>query len=166
MNDLSRKQLLALLRKTGACSDAVEWLKNSDHGTLAEAWAACERADWMLWFAGRNGVDRATLVNAACDCAETALPYWERKYPDDRRPHDAIMRARQYVAGECDLEALRRARRAAYAYAAAAYAAADAAAYAAADAAAAAAAAARKSAHRKMADLVRKRITVAVEVAP
>jgi hypothetical protein len=82
----------------------------------------------------------------ACDFAERAMPIFEKKYPDDKRPHEAIRMARLFANGECtatELEEARKgARSAAYADAAA-YAAADYAAdYAAADYAAAAYAAA------------------------
>lgn len=133
---MTRLQLLARLRSLDACSEAVEWLKASDHQTLQEAWDACERADWLLWLAAHMDVDGVALVNAACDCAATALPVWEKSYPDDKRPHQAIERARQYVAGQCDLAALTEAR----------------------DAAWAAWAAARAAALKDMAALVRKRI--------
>jgi hypothetical protein len=93
----------------------------------------------------------------AADCAEHSLPIFEQRYPDDKRPRQAIEAARAYMRGEISLEALQAARNEARkaadadAYAAdatvyaayAAYAYADAAAYAA-YAAYAADAAARK----------------------
>ena len=35
-----------------------------------------------------------------CDCAEHVLPYWERLYPTDKRPHGVIGVARRYARGE------------------------------------------------------------------
>ena len=82
----------------------------------------------------------------SCDCAERVLPIWERRYPNDRRPHEAIRVARAWIRGEATILEVRAAAAAAYAAAAAAYAAADDA-YAAADASAYAAYAAATTAY-------------------
>ena len=75
-----------------------------------------------------------TAVLFACDCAERVLPIYEKSYPNDQRPRQAIETARKWVHGKATLEEVQAA---AYAAHAAAYAAADAAraAHAAADAA-------------------------------
>ena len=65
----------------------------------------------------------------ACDCAERALPIYERDYPKDKRPREAIRVARMFAQGKATNDEL-----------AAAWAAAGAAAWAAAGAAAWAAA--------------------------
>ena len=70
------------LARLAPCAEAVEWARG--YATLAEAWAACERGNWMLWLAGRvcpplagrPTPERARLVLAACDCAELARPHW------------------------------------------------------------------------------------------
>ena len=155
------------LRRLGACSEAVEWARQ--YPELSTAWTACERGDWMLWLAGKcAGSSRTTsrrrVVLAACACARLALPCWERRYPDDRRPHIAIETAERWARRESGmtLEMVRAAAAAAVAAAAsaaaAAYAAAaDAAAAAAyADAAYAADAAERTATLRQCADLVRQ----------
>ena len=148
------------LGSLGACPEAREWA--AGYSTLAEAWTACDRADWLLWYAGRHDdVDRRLLVRAACACARTALPHVP---PGEDRPRLAIEMAERWCDGLATLQEVGAA--AAYAADAAAYAAADAAcaaanaAYAAADAAAYAAAAAadadaRSKAHLKMCVLVR-----------
>ena len=40
-----------ILERLGACKDAREWVGTR---TLAEAWAECERLDWMLWLHART----------------------------------------------------------------------------------------------------------------
>ena len=126
------------LRSLGACPEAREWAE--PYATLAEAWVACERADWLLWYAGKRGVDRKILVRAACACARTVLPYVP---VGEDRPHRAIEMAERWCNGRATIVEVRAAANAdAYADAAAAYAAY--AADAAADAADAAAAAARQ----------------------
>ena len=132
------------LRSLGACPEAREWAE--PYATLAEAWVACERADWLLWYAGKRGVDRKILVRAACACARTVLPYVP---VGEDRPHRAIEMAERWCDG---LATLQEVGAAAYA----AYAAADAAAYAAYAAAYSANAyAARSKAHLEMCVLVR-----------
>jgi hypothetical protein len=46
----------------------------------------------------------------AADCAEHSLPIFEQRYPDDKRPRQAIEAARAYMRGEISLEALQAAR--------------------------------------------------------
>jgi len=117
-----RDQLVAIR----ACSDAVEWVGTR---TIEQAWAECERGDWMLWLAGRIDIDRKLLVSAACACAEPALAFVRA---GEDRPRLAIEVARAWCVGTATLDDVRAAAAAAYAAYAAAYAAADAAAYAAA----------------------------------
>ncbi|HET7150858.1 MAG TPA: hypothetical protein VFI60_05570 [Candidatus Acidoferrum sp.] len=133
-------KLHTLLKKLGACSEAVNWSNGKE---LTEAWSTCEQPDWMLWLCvkmiGKKGwPTHQQLVLVACACAETVLPIFEKKYPDDSRPRTAIETARKWANGTVE-----EVRDAAYAAASAVYTAyaADAAAYAAVYAAASAAAA-------------------------
>jgi hypothetical protein len=64
---------------------------------------------------GTGPSDDAThqlLALRAADCAARVLPYFEGKYPDDRRPREAIAAGRAWVRGEITLS---EARAAAYA---------------------------------------------------
>ncbi len=173
-----------------ACADAIEWA-HSRSGTAADAWAACERGDWLLWVAARTGVDRRLVAFAACDCARPALDYVPA---GEHRPRAAIETVEAWARGEASLGDVRAAAAAAYASAAtaataayatvatayaatAAYAVAAAAAAAAADVAtattaasaataaaraASATATARAASHRRSAELVRARISLAL----
>ena len=176
----------AQLKSLSACDEAVRWVADRD---LESAWAQCERGDWMLWLAAKANIDRKLLVQAACDCAETAWPHCKSE-ETLQAAMLCVHVTREWCEGRTDIEDVREARYAAYAagaYAAAdaadaaAYAA-DAAAYAA-DAAAAAAyaaayavnaadyaadaadAAARAKTLAKCADLVRARIPVQTVIA-
>ena len=163
MNEKDRE----ILTDLGACKDAVEWAEAYD--TLADAWAACGRGDWMLWYAaqftgGPRSKSRKRLVLAACGCARLALPH----IPDDeRRPLQAVETAEAWARGERGVtlagvrDAAAYAAHAAYAAADAADAAAHAAyaaytAYAAAYAADAAAHAARGAVLARCADIMRQ----------
>jgi hypothetical protein len=61
------------LRHMRACPDSTSWAR--DYQTAQAAWDACERGDWMLWWAARRDVRRQDLVLAACACARLALPH-------------------------------------------------------------------------------------------
>jgi len=50
-----------------ACSPAIEWVQGR---TEEQAWAECERPDWMIWLAARRGVRLELLVEAAIRCAQ------------------------------------------------------------------------------------------------
>jgi Imm-5 like putative immunity protein len=41
--------------------------------------------------------DQRTLAIWACDCAERVLPYFQRKYPEDKRPRQAIEAGREWA---------------------------------------------------------------------
>ncbi len=139
------------LVKLNACGSGVQWAAKFPDAQAA--WDACERGDWMLWLLGKMsgppGSDsRKAVVLAACECARLALPQYEIRYPDDKRPRIAIETAESHAAGGATLAEVKKDA----AYAAAAYAA-----YAAAAAYAAYAAyAARSKRLSECADIVRK----------
>ena len=112
MNTLQR-----MLRRLGACNDAVEWLK--DYNNPVVAWLHCPRGDWLLWLAAHLGVDREALVRGACACARLVL-----KYTEDERPRLAIQMAEQWAGGipRPSLEQVKDAARGAYIAAQIAYA--------------------------------------------
>jgi hypothetical protein len=60
-----------------------------------------------------EGKDKQIRLFAA-DCAEMALPIYEKDYPDDNRPRLAIQAARDYANGLIPLEELDAARAAAW----------------------------------------------------
>jgi len=153
------KNWIKTLKEMGTCGNALAWCKG--YKSLAEAWADCQRGDWMLWLLGElsdkpESVSHKKLVLVACQCARLALPYAKE---GELRPLRAIEVTEAWARGDEGIrrEDVRKAADAAYAaahaaaYASvyAAYAAADAAdaAYAAADAAYAAAHATYAAAH-------------------
>lgn len=108
------KTHILLLRKLNACEDAVTFASNYD--TLQAAWDACPRGDWLLWFAGKMAgppEGEGRLVLAACECARQALPIFEKRYPDDKRPRVCIETAEKWARGEATIEEVRKARNAA-----------------------------------------------------
>ena len=103
-----RDQLVAMR----ACSEAVEWVGDR---TEVEAWRECERADWMLWLAGRRPWgEHSEIMRAACACARTVLHLVK---PGEDRPRLAIEAAEIWadVPSEENREAVRAAAARAYA---------------------------------------------------
>jgi hypothetical protein len=177
-----QKTCAELLRGVGACREAVDW--SEQFGTDRQsAWVGCKRGDHMLWLLGRlsgppDSDSRKAVVVCACECARLALPQYEVRHPDDRRPRNAIETAERHCKGRATLKEVTAAADAAYAAAsAAAYAAAAAAAYAAAYAAAAYAyaayaayaaddaAAARSERLAECADIVRKHFPITPSIS-
>ena len=121
----------------GACPEGIAWVKKQKIKSDSQAWRELHRSDWMIWLAEKRGIwnklDPTKLRLFACDCAEQALPIYEKDYPDDKRPRQAVETARLFAEGKATQEELAAAGAAARA---AAWAAARYAAYAAADAAA------------------------------
>jgi hypothetical protein len=139
-----------------ACEDAIKWAEGK---TAKDAWEQCERGDWLLWWAQKEGTPLQELTLAKARCAKTVIHLMK-----DQGSINAVNIAEKYGLGEATREELDAyAAAAAYAYAAAAAytaaadaAAAAAAAYAYADAYAAAAA--RKENQKLTADIVRQTI--------
>ena len=134
------------LQSYGACGSAVEWVGKR---TLAQAWAECERADWMLWLLFKRSGKRGwptiqTAYLCACDCAETALRYVQ---PGEDCPRLAIETRRRWCRGEATDAEVAAAGSSAWAAGSSAR-----------DAASAARAAARDAAHKQMCGLIRQRI--------
>ncbi len=85
------------LIKLNACEDAVKWVGGK---TLRRAWAECERADWMLWYAEKKSVDRKLLVRCACQCARRVLHLIPA---GEDRPRKAIEAAEAWIEGKLGL---------------------------------------------------------------
>jgi len=148
------KNWIKTLKEMEACGNALAWCKGYE--SLAEAWADCQRGDWMLWLLGKlsgkpESVSRKKLVLVACQCARLALPYAKE---GELRPLRAIEVTEAWARGDEGIrrEDVRKAADAADAAADAAYAAAY---------AAYAAATSRISTLEKCADIVRDYYPVA-----
>jgi len=92
-------RLCAGLRKMSACSEAVDFC--AQHKSLAAAWAACERGDWLLWYCAKRSGKQGSkthrkVVLAACACARTALKHVPK---GEKRPLCAIETAESWARG-------------------------------------------------------------------
>ncbi len=99
---------LESIKSLDACDEGYAWAETNNIQSDAEAWAKRQRPDWMLWLAKKRGLelDESKLRLFACDCAEQTLPIFERDYPEDKRPRQAIETARRFANGEATCEEL------------------------------------------------------------
>jgi len=105
---MNNAELKSLLRKLDACSDAIDYVGSK---SPSEAWAKCQRADWMLWLCGKmtghpTWPSRKEVAIAACACAETALQFVPK---NEKRPAIAIETARKWAHGEATTQEARNA---------------------------------------------------------
>ena len=81
------------LVRIGACREARIW---AGERTAQQAWDECDRADWLLWWAATEGVDRKVIVRTACACARLALRFVPTT---EKRPLEAIETAERWCDG-------------------------------------------------------------------
>ena len=140
------------LQSKSACNSGVEWFlsqKETDGVKIVEKLIAEKQFDWASWTIVRL-MTQEQRVMYAIYAAEQVIDIFERKYPDNQKPREAIEAAKECLKNPTDSNKKKAddaadaayaavyAAYAAYAAAYAAYAAADAAASAAAHAASAA----------------------------
>ena len=136
------------LTEKSACSEGVKWFnaqKETDAVKVLKKLIKEKHLDWANWTIVRV-MNYKQYVSYAVFAAEQVIDIFEKKYPTDKRPRDAINFAKKYI----DTPSAENKKAAAYA----AYAAADAAAY-----------AARQTSLRKSADICREYLTEEVLTA-
>ena len=79
------------------------------HKTMAEVWAACPRADWLIWILERTGhkLDLKTLRLFACWCVRETPIADGRKVWDlltDERSRNAVIVSERFANGEATEE--------------------------------------------------------------
>ena len=80
------------LKKTGACEPAVNWYNSKACKTdeeLFEALIKEEKFAWTNWALVRL-MNRKQKLQYAIYAAELVLPIFEKQYPEDKRPCEAI----------------------------------------------------------------------------
>ncbi len=110
---------LKWLQSEGACKESLEaWQKETDHNTFATLnRLVVKNPEWGNWLICRI-MNKKQAVQYAIFAAEQVIDIYEGKYPNDKRPRNAIEAAKAYLKNPSKKTK---------AYAAAAYAAADAA---------------------------------------
>ena len=88
------------LKKHIACQEAVEWYslqKNKDTQAILNAIIREKKPlDWFNWYLSRR-LPKIKRVQYAVFAARQVLRIFEDKYPDDKRPREAIEAAEKYI---------------------------------------------------------------------
>ena len=85
----------AWLQKQGACVEAIEaWADEKDHTTVATLRRLTKRnqLEWANWLIVRI-MTRDQYLRYAIYAAKQVLHLYEKQYPDDKRPREAIRAA-------------------------------------------------------------------------
>ena len=93
------KITLELLRKHHACHDAIIWLEEQDEidpRILIDRAMRADHWDWINWLLVRL-MSRQDRIEYAAFAAEEVLCIFEEKYPQDKRPRNAIRAARNFI---------------------------------------------------------------------
>jgi hypothetical protein len=95
-----RKRItLALLEKHHACTGGVDWFKAQKKTELRDVVAALiddGRANWANWLLARTMTLRQKRQYAIF-AAEQVIDIFEKKYPNDKRPREAIEAAKRVL---------------------------------------------------------------------
>jgi hypothetical protein len=88
------------LEKLGACSEGTEYalanLKNLDGPEAIKELIKNDKLDWANWGITRL-LDKTGSVKYAIYTAKQVIKIYEDKYPNDKRPREAIKAAEKYI---------------------------------------------------------------------
>ena len=124
-----KKVTIKWLEQVHACSDSIDWFKEQKTNKpidLLNLLIKKKRYGWCNWGISRL-LNRKNKIRYALYAAKQILPIFENKYPDDKRPRQAIEAAEEYLKNPSEENKEKCNAAADAARAAAAYAAADAA---------------------------------------
>ena len=114
-----RKSVIEKLERIGTCEEGQKWI--SSQSSIAQAWKACVRGDWMLWYIAKtirakHGSAHKKMVLCCCQVARQAIKHVEK---GEKRPLNAIQKVENWAKNKgATLEEVRLAAAAAYAAAA------------------------------------------------
>ena len=89
---------LKWLQSKGACKESLEaWQKETDHNTFATLnRLVSKNPEWGSWLICRL-MNKKQAVQYAIFAAEQVIDIYEGKYPNDKRPRNAIEAAKAYL---------------------------------------------------------------------
>jgi len=93
---------LKWLQSEGACKESLEaWQKETDHNTFATLnRLVVKNPEWGNWLICRI-MNKKQAVQYAIFAAEQVIDIYEGKYPNDKRPRNAIEAAKAYLKHPC-----------------------------------------------------------------
>ena len=90
---ITKQQLLDLK----PCRRGLAFAESCDFDFI-KIYETCERGDWLIWLLRKtNTITKIQAVLLACECAEHVLIFFEAKHPNDKRPRQAILAAREWA---------------------------------------------------------------------
>ena len=97
------KITVAVLKKWGACNDGVEWFgsKSMTLEKLILKLQSEKRYNW-IWWTMRHTLNKTQSVKVAIYAAESVIDIFEKEYPDDKRPREAIEAAKAWLKNPCE----------------------------------------------------------------
>ena len=87
------------LEEKNACSSGTDWFlaqEETDGIKVVKQLIQIKRLDWANWLIVRI-MDYKQYVSYAVYAAELVLPIYEKKYPEDKRPRNAIEAAKKCI---------------------------------------------------------------------
>ena len=90
------------LEEKQACSESVAWFnaqKETDAGKIIEKLAESDHWEWANWTIVRV-MTRPQYLAYVIYAAEQVIDIYEKKYPDDRRPRNAIDAAKAVLKSD------------------------------------------------------------------
>ena len=98
------KLSLEILQKHGACSEGVKWYQENGESETVErtveklinATNTPNKLNWANWLIARM-LSIKDKIRYAIYAAEQVIDIFEKKYPDDKRPRNAINAAKKYL---------------------------------------------------------------------
>jgi hypothetical protein len=95
---MNNKELIAHLKKQGACENSLEWLGARDSRAM---WSQCPYPDWLTWYAIRNGARKDDVIKVSCQIARTVLHLVPRAKDNT---YSAIETIEAWLEGKATLE--------------------------------------------------------------
>lgn len=90
------------LKELNACQDGIEWFNKHNITSLRpliKALLKDDKFDYARWLLPRL-MTHPQKVKWAIFCAEQVIDIFEKKYPKDKRPREAIQAAKDFLGGK------------------------------------------------------------------
>jgi len=90
------------LREQGACTEGYNWFirqRARDEVKVLDHLIKEEKFDWANWLIVRR-MERKQYIQYAIFAAEQVIEIYEKQYPDDKRPRQAIEAARRCLTDD------------------------------------------------------------------